>query len=102
MSEVQETMDNTHRDSHDPLIVDQHLVVSIAFLASRLAVRKRRDDIVQELVAFLYLARLRDYLQSSLGRRRALAPSKCAAHALRMEITNDDRVSRPDFDQHRE
>ena len=102
ISEGQKTMDNTYRDAHDPLIVDDYLVVPVPLLTRRFAVRKRRDNIVQEFIALLDLARLRDYLQPSFVRRRALAPSQSATHTLWMEITYHDRVSRPDFDQHRE
>ena len=68
MSESQETMHKTYRDAHDPLVVDEYLVVPVPFLTRRLAVRKPRDDIVQKLPALLDLARLRDHLHPPLVR----------------------------------
>ena len=62
MSEGQDTMDNTYRDAHNPLIIDDYLVVPVPFLTRRFAVRKRRDNIIQKFIALLDLARLRDHL----------------------------------------
>ena len=74
-------------------------MVPVPLLARRFAIRQPRDDVVQKLVAFLDPARLGDDLQSAPVARAALALSQSATHALRMEITDDDRVSGPYLDQ---
>jgi len=100
ISKVSPDRKRTYGDAHDTFVVDQDFVISIPLLARSLAIRQRRDDIVQKLVPLLDLARLGDHFQSAAV--LAPTPSESTTHTFRMEVTDDDRVSGPDLDQERE
>lgn len=98
LAKVTSDRKRTYGDAHDTFVIDQDFVISIPLLARSLAIRQRRDDIVQKLVPLLDHARLGDHFQSVA----VLAPSESTPHTFGMEVTDDDRVSGPDLDQERE
>lgn len=86
----------TYRDAHDPLVVDQNLVISVPLLTRGLAIRQRGDDVVKKFLPLLDLARFRDHFQSVTV---LAAPGEGTTYALGMEVANDDRVPGPYLDK---